>query len=77
METIAAIITASMLLVPQSALEPKNSWLEKAYRAGCHLNHSGVWASRSPLGDTAPDGSDYTYLLKPGQISACVMKERG
>ena len=76
METIASIIVAAFLLVPQSAIEPKNSWMEKLYRAGCHINHSAVWASRSPLGDTAPDGTSYAYLLKPGQLSACVKKER-
>jgi len=59
------VLLAIFLLVPQSALDPSNSYLEKMYRAGCHLN-SGYWESASPLSDNP----DYTGAPR------CTAKER-
>jgi len=56
-------------LILQGAVDPANSYLEKAYRASCHINHNGVWASDSPLGD---EYGDLTPYGKP----SCFTKER-
>ena len=64
-ETMVMLFVLSV----QGALMPEKSVLEMGYRAGCHLNHQGVWASDSPLGDEYGDLSPYG---KP----SCFTKER-
>lgn len=76
MTGVENIFLAMFLLITQGAVDPADSWLEKGYRAACHMKASGVWASQSPLGDVDPSGQSYDYLLKDGQVSACISKER-